>query len=83
MSATTYTLGVSSEVWSISQACAVLYLSEFELLQLRKGVAEMVVVAGTTPSGWIGECFWLQRLWQVLCEFGDMAKRQTPRVVQW
>ena len=55
MSATTYTLGISSEVWSISQACAALYLSEFELLQLRKGVAVMVVVAGTMPSGWIGE----------------------------
>ena len=83
MSATTYTLGVSWEMWSINQACAALYPSEFELLQLQKGVAEMVAVAGTMPSGWIGECFWLRRLWQGLCEFGDMAKRQTPRVVQW
>jgi len=52
VSATTYTLGVSWEMWSISLVCAALYPSEFELLQLQKGVAEMVVIAVTMPSGW-------------------------------
>ena len=51
MSATTYTLGVSWEMWSISQACAALCLSEFEILQLQRGVAEMVGGARTMPSG--------------------------------
>ena len=77
MSATTYTLGVMSwKVWRISQVCAALDPSESELLQLQKGVAEVVVVAGTMPSGWSGEFLWHQRLWQVLCEFGGMGRRQ-------
>ena len=36
----------------VSPVCAALYPFEFELLQLQKGVAEMVVVAVTMPSGW-------------------------------
>ena len=52
VSATTYTLGMSWEIWSISQVCAALYPFEFELLQLQKGVAKMVVIAVTMPSGW-------------------------------
>ena len=78
MSTTTYTLGVLSwKVWRISQVCAALDPFESELLQLQKGVAEVVVVAGTMPSGWSGEFLWRQRLWQVLCEFSDMGRRQT------
>ena len=84
MSATTYTLGISSgETWGVSPVFAASHQSESELPQLQMNVDDAAAVALTKPSEWNGECPERQRLWRVLSLFGYMGMKPTWKVGQW
>ena len=57
MSATTYTLGISSgETWGVSPVFAASHQSKSELPQLQRNVVEAGGAALTKPSEWHEEC---------------------------
>ena len=84
MSATTYTLGISSgEAGGVSPVFAASHQSESELRQLQMNVVEAGGAALTKPSEWSGECPERRRLWRVLSLFGYMGMKPTWKVGQW